>query len=255
MDFSKLLTHPEKELVIKKLLDGDSPKDVSKFLKAKYSEESQKHLQLSIVLLQEFADSKLDIYAQLEKDISTVKTAKLKNKEVPESITNNKFYKDRLNELATQEVDIKKTLENCVRIIETRLEQVFDKTQQNPDNTKTDYILDKWMNTFMTAMDRYDKMINNRPDQVIQHNYTVQMIDSHITLFQDAIREVLLELDPAVAFKFTELLSEKLIKLKAPQEAKELRGAARVSDIKQLTNKINSEFEKASEFENSNGAE
>jgi hypothetical protein len=254
-DFSKLLTHPDKIEIVDKLINGDKPKDVATYLKLKYSAPNQKHLVLSATLLQEFVDSKLDLYGQLDKDIKDYKDGKFKYKEMSESLVNNRTYQQRLAELADVEIDLKKTFERMIKLMEQRFEQIFDRTQMNPTTTKNDHVLVKIHDSLMLAIDKYDKHINNRPDQVIQHNHSVQLLDQSINVFQDAVREVLVELSPEEASRFMELLSDKLEKLKKPAEPKP---AVRFSDSKQLAkavDAIEAEFEKTTESEVSNDAQ
>ena len=249
-DFDKLLTHPEKSLIIEKLLKGESPKDIAMYLKLKYTDVDQKHLVLNQHMLKDFLDQHANLYEQIEKDIKDTKAGKFKNTGLSEAVINNKTYRERIADLAETRIDVEKSIERCILMIEQRLEQIFDKTQMNPLSTKNDHILIKIQETLLRGLDSYDKIKNNRPDQVIQHNFTVQMLDQHVGLFQEAVREILMEMNPEDASKFIEKLSAKMEKIKAPVESSKSMKPPALPDISKLTKSvelIEAEFEKVEE--------
>ncbi len=61
---------------------------------------------------------------------------------------------------------------------------------------------------------------------IIQHNHTVDYIDKRTTFLQDAIYEVLEEMDPSFATNFLDKLNEKLATLQYNEEGvKQVTGA------------------------------
>ncbi len=72
----------------------------------------------------------------------------------------------------------------------------------------------KYFDLLFQAIEKADKVINERPDQRIEHTYTVQMVEQHSVAFQEAIRDLLLELGPEQSARFMELLNERLTDLK-----------------------------------------
>ncbi|HLG27267.1 MAG TPA: hypothetical protein VI423_05735 [Paenisporosarcina sp.] len=218
MDFALITDHPDYEEIVSKLVTGVSIKDISQWLKVKYPDKSQKHLQLGVKVLQEFANKHVDLEAHLKQDIMAVKAGDqdLSHK-LSKSLLNNKTYQDRLLELANAEVDLKRMVTELVLTCKARMEQVFDKIQENPTNTKGDYVLLKYFEVLFIAMEKFDKIVNNAPDQVIQHNVTMHAMEQHTTIFVEAIRETLAQIDSESALLFMEIFTEKLAKLKAPQ--------------------------------------
>jgi hypothetical protein len=212
-DFSKLTAHPDKDEIISKVITGVPPKTIADWLKLKYPDKEQAHLRLSVPLLKEFVDNgALDMAAQFQTDLNGVAAGK----EISASIKNNKTYQERLVEIADKEIDIKKLVTETTHMIKARAEQVFDKIQENPQNMKPDYVLIKWFELLLTAIEKCDKAINERPDQVIQHNITMQVVESNIAIFQEAIRETAAEIDPEMAFIFIDKLSAKMKALQEP---------------------------------------
>lgn len=241
-EFSKILTHPEKDNIITQLVSGKTPKEVNDYLKDKYTAPEQKHLVLSQNILKEFTDKHINLYAQLEKDIQAQHGDKLHTK-TPPSVKNNKLYQERLAELVGKEIDIINSLEKIVHMLEQRLEQVFDATQLEPENTKNDFVLIKLHDSLMVALEKYDKIKNNRPDQVIQHNVTIQTIENHTLIFQEAIRETLMEFDPETASKFLDSFTTKLNQLEAPKEKKIIDIDKRLAEVSSFSERIETKFE------------
>lgn len=211
-DFSKIINHPDKDRIITKLVGGDPPKTVSEFLKFKYDDPGESHLRLPINLLTEFKDKYLDRYKFLEKVVKDQQDGKL-DKKIADSLLNNKSFRDRLAELADEKIDLKKKIVQVLAIIEQRAEQVFDAIQQNPSNFKGDYVLIKYLELLVNAVEKGDKVINERPDMLIQHNISIQLIEQHSLMFQEAIRETLKKFDPEVSVMFMDLLTQKLAEL------------------------------------------
>lgn len=238
-DFSKLLTHPDKDEIISKLLTGIKPRDISDWLKLKYPDQKEQgHLRLSSNILKDFVDNNLDLYNTLKNDVAGAKNNQTPPKDIADSLKNNKTYKERLNELADQEIDIKKIMVETIFIIKQRVEQVFDKVQENPQNIKPDYTLIKWFEILLSASEKFQKIVNEAPDMVVQHNISVQMVEQHTVVLQDAIREVMLEMDPQMAFLFMEKLNAKMAVLQEPNH-QTISPDKRLAEVKVISTKVN----------------
>lgn len=234
-DFSKILSHPDKDEIISKLVTGIKPRDVSDWLKLKYSDKEQGHLRVSSKILQDFVENNLDLYNVLQNDISGVKQNK---KEISDSLKNNKTYQERIVEIVNKELDIKRLLIETGHIIRQRVEQVFDKIQENPQNFKPDYTLIKWLETLLNFTDRYQKIVNEAPDTVVQHNINIQLVEQHTIMLQDAIRETMAEIDSDMSFRFLEKLNSKMATLKSP-EAQILSQDQKMLEAQVISSKIN----------------
>jgi hypothetical protein len=235
-DFSKLLAHPDKDEIITKLVTGVQPSDICDWLKLKYSNDDQRHLRLSQQLLKTFITSNLDLYKTLQDDIVAVSSGQ--EKEISESLRNNKTYKERLTELVDQEIDIKKLMVETIFLIRQRVEQVFDKAQENPENLKPDPTLIKWMELLLNTTEKYNKIVNQAPDSIVQHNVSVQVIEQHTAFLQDAIRETMAEVDPQMAYLFLDKLNYKMEKIREPQKEINLPFDKRLSEAKIIEAKI-----------------
>lgn len=216
-DFKKLLDHPEKQKIINKLLSGDLPKDVAQYLKLKYTKDDETHLRLSINLLQEFKTKHLDKAGFLQKIVQADQDGKL-DKAIAESLLANKEWKDRLAEYIDDEIDLKKEIRDLLHILKARAEQVFDKIQESPGNIKLDYVMAKYFELLGNVIEKADKIINERPDQRIEHTHTVQVVEEYSIVLQETIRELLLRMGPEYSATFMEMLADKMNKLKNPSD-------------------------------------
>jgi hypothetical protein len=244
-DFSSILNHPDRDEIISKLLTGTDAKDVNQWLKLRYPNKDQNHLRLSIKILQDFGKSQYtDFYNQYTQDITAAvhsgQIDKL-DKKVADSLLNNKTLRERLAEHTSKEIDIKERFLMLDLIIRDRIEQMFDKIQENPGGAKADYAILKWIEQYLNLLDKYDKQVNNRPDQVIQHTHTIQYFNQQIAAYQDAMREVLATYDPDMAIFLQEKITEKLNNVKRPPELLQQDVNERFIEVEQMTSRIKNE--------------
>lgn len=237
-----ILSHPDKEEILSKSILGVCAKDVYEWLKAKYSAPAEKKFIISQKVIEDFQDNYLDLYQHFANDLNQVKQVNegiLPEEELRSSIQNNKTYRERLKEYANQEIQIKDTIMGLVRIIESRVEQVFDKIQEEPNNTsKADYVLIQYLTILTQNIDKLNKVINDAPDQIVQHNITIQVLDQHISVFQDLIKEILSELDLEMSLRFMDLYNEKMKRVRPPQESEKFDVSERLAEVKLIADNI-----------------
>jgi hypothetical protein len=212
-DFSKIVDHPEKTNIITKLVHGDSPKLVAQYLKDKYQKPDESHLRISEATLKEFLSSYGDHHGIVKKIIQKDVDSKLDRK-IADSLMNTQAWKERLVDKVGEEIDYRQKLDNVLTILETRAEQIFDLIQNDPENTKNaDYIFTKYLEMLMFAIEKADKIRNDKPDVRIEHTYTVQMVEQQSLAFQEAIKRVLDRLGPDYSSLFMDLLNEEMNKI------------------------------------------
>lgn len=244
MDFSAIFNHPDYNDIVSRLINGEDPKELSKSLKFKYSAKDETHLRLSTKLLQDFVDSdQLNLYSQLQGDINSVKTGSIQkvNKNFSDSLVNTKSYRERLAEIADSELDIKRNINNLVNLCNTRVEQLFDIMQSDPLKFKADNYFLRYMTELLNMLEKFDRIINKAPDQIIQHNVSIQMAERYTYVLQDAVREVLAEMDPEISMIFMEKLDKKLKDLKPPEEETQESKAKKVQLLSEVIVRENNE--------------
>lgn len=212
VDFSKIIDHPEKTSIISKLVSGDSPKLVSNYLKDKYPKPDEGHLRIPAVHLQEFLEKYADHNVYVKKIVQRDNDSKL-DKKIAESLLDTAPWKERVLNGINQEVKYIDKLDNLLTILETRAEQLFDLIQSDPENTRTDYVFSKYIEILMLAIEKADKIRNDKPDIKIEHTYTMQMVEHQSLAFQEAIRRVLNRLGPEYSSIFLDTLNEEMKKI------------------------------------------
>ena len=236
-DFNQLLNHPEKQVLIAKLASGESPKDVSAYLRNKYNKPDENHLRIPSTLFKEFMDKYGDHYGFVKQLAKKNIDDKL-DKQISKSLLNTKEWAERLAEVTDEEIDFKKKWKQLILVLEARLEQVFDKVQENPGSTKSDYVMGKYVELWMQALEKADKLLNDRPDMRIEHSYTIQMVEQQAVVFQEAIRNVLARLDPGLSNLFIDMLHEEMGKMNSGSDIPAVRNIQRESkSVDKLLNK------------------
>lgn len=214
VDFTKIIDHPEKTTIISKLVSGESPKLVSKYLKDKYPKPDEGHLRVPATTLKEFLDTYANHHGYVKKIVQRDTNSKL-DKKIHESLLDTRAWRERVLEGVDKEINYLDKLDSVLTILETRAEQIFDMIQGDPENTRTDYVFTKYMELLMLAIEKGDKIRNDRPDVRVEHTYTVQMVEQQSVAFQEAIRRVLERLGPEYSSIFMQILTEEMQKMTA----------------------------------------
>jgi len=236
----KILEHPDQKEIIAKLVIGISAKDIHEWLEAKYQNVSEAKFVIAEKSLKSFADNYLEVLLYIKEDLSKTKQAIATSTEddLMLAVQGNVTYKSKMIELASQEIDIKHMLRNMIEKIEVRVGQVFDALQEDPrDISRNDRVLIEWFDLLGSNLERFNKIVLGAPDQVIQHNVTVQHVDQQVQIINEAIRETLSEIDIESSMRFMEKFTEKIERLTLPTE-KEKTTEARLSEAKIITETI-----------------
>lgn len=239
---TNIMDHPDKEEIISKLITGVDIRIISEWLKIKYPGKDQGALRLTMSMLNAFVKSQyMDFYNDMKKDVQAVQAGHHDkvNKKISDSIKNNKTYAERLNDIAEEEIDIKRALKNLCIVGNSRMEQIFDKIQEDPSVVgKSDEIFIKFMTQMTTLIEKVDKIVNNKPDQVIQHNYTVAYADNIIAQFQDIFREVVIaSLDTETSMLILDKFADAMNKAKPINQENVTQESKRL-EVGRLKNKL-----------------
>jgi hypothetical protein len=207
----KFLDHPDKDMIIAKLIQGSTPEDVHVWLESKYTTPSESRFVISLEFLKTFANTHLDFYVQMREDILKVKSPDNDiDKALSATVRGNKKYKERLAELVGSELSTRDKVNNCLAMIEMRVEQVFDKIQDDPAEFQDDHTLFKYLTLLMDSLDKANKINNGAPDQVIQHNHTLQVADKQIGLIIETVKDVLSMIDYEASLYFVEQYTKRI---------------------------------------------
>jgi hypothetical protein len=239
----KILEHPDKDEFISKLVMGFSPKDVHDWLASKYTNVSESKFVIAENSIKSFQSNYLDVYSIIQEDLAKTKAAIVNSTEdeLQFAVNNSQAYKEIIKRTANEELDIRKIVKNLCVAIETRLGQVFDEIQEDPRNinTKVDRVFLEYAEVLGNILEKYYKFTESPADQVVQHNVTLQVVDQHITVFHDVIKEVLSQMDLETSLYFMEVFNEKMNTLKPPSEKVVPTTEVRLAEAKLLNENIN----------------
>jgi hypothetical protein len=239
----KILDHPDKDEIISKLVIGQPIKDIYDWLKSKYTNVSEIKFVVSEKSLKSFQENYLDIYTLIQEDLIKTKSAIAAGTEqqLELAVKNNTAYKSIMMETANKQLDVNETVARLAVAIETRFAQVFDEIQEDPRNinTKVDRLLIDYAEVFGNLLEKCYKFNEAPADQIIQHNVTLQVVDQHISVFHDVIKEVLAQVDLETSMYFMEVWNEKMSKLKAPDKEAAPNIDMQLADAKLLSETIN----------------
>lgn len=242
--YKKILEHPDKDEIISKLIIGQSTKDIHDGLAAKYSTVSEIKFVISENILKSFKTNYLDFYNDIQQDLSKTKTAMVNGTQDSLELTlkNNPSYKDAIVKTLDNEIDIRQMIARLALNIETRLSQIFDEIQNDPSNinTKVDRLLIDYTEVFGGLLEKCYKF-NEVPaaEQVVQHNVTLQVVDQHIAVFYNVIKEVLAQMDLETSQLFMEVFADKFSALKMPTAATAPTQEMKMAEAKMLNETIN----------------
>lgn len=242
--YKKILEHPDREEIISKLVLGMSITDIHDWLKAKYTNVSETKFVLSERIIKSFKDNYLDFYNELQQDKAKVATALATGTtdQLDLAVKSNPTYKDALVKIAKNEWNIEERMMMMAVNVETRMAQVFDEMMEDPRNinTKVDRLFAEYADILGNLLDKYHKW-KEKPaaDQVIQHNVTLQVVDQHIAVFHDVIKEILSGMDLEASQYFLELFNEKMSKLKLPNPETGPSQDVKMAEVKLLNETIN----------------
>ena len=242
--YKKILEHPDRDEIISKLVIGMSPADIHDGLKAKYTNVSEAKFVLSEKILKSFLDNHLDFYNDMQSHLTSVKAslATGDTDQVDMIVKSNPAYHDALLKSASTELDIDTIMAKMATNVETRISQIYDEIQADPRNinTKIERVWIEYIDKLGNLLDKYHSWKEARqPDQIVQHNVTLQVVDQHISVFHDVIKEVLSQMDLESSQYFLEVFNEKMSKLKQPTPELGPSQEVKLAEAKLLNETIN----------------
>lgn len=242
--FKKIIEHPDKDEIVAKLVLGIENKEINQWLKNKYQDVKDRSLIVSITNLKLFKDEYLDLYNTIRDDALKLQntSTELAEQDPKKFIAGNNAYRQKLEEYIDKEIDIRSMVKNLIIAANFRIEQIFDMIQSNPGNTKPDYVLIQWMQTLANILEKQESLINgNSEKNITQNNINIQIVDQQIGVIQEAIREVISQLDYDTSLLFIEAVNKRMSGLK-PSVEEAVPVDVRLTEAKRLTEVSTSEF-------------
>lgn len=210
--YRKILRHPDKNKIIKRLTEGQSVEEVFNWLSKKRKDEPK--LQISRATLQGFRRDHLQLEGKVLQDIQKAKTQGVEPKRAKETlriVESSTAYKDKINAIADTHLDVAKKLIQSASIMEERMEYWYNAVksgEQSPDGA--DKQMRQWMDRQMNLFQQYKKFVEGMADKTIDYNISVTVLNDQIEMIKSVIKEVLMELDAETSVLFMEKFNRKL---------------------------------------------
>jgi hypothetical protein len=215
----KVIHHPDKSEIISKIAIGQPSIDIEEWIKSKYDELNEKQFILSKKDIDTFRDNYFDFYQTISNDLSVVSNNRSTELQLQDDVQGSPAYHRALEKYLDNEIDIKAMAKKMVVNVEARISQMFDIIQEDPRNFKADRTLIEYFNSLAAMLEKYDAILNGSPEQInIQNNINIQVVDKHINVVYDIIREILEKLDYDTSLLFIEMFNERMKSIKSVDE-------------------------------------
>jgi hypothetical protein len=237
----KILDHPDKNLIIRKLMNGEGVRKVAKWLQERHPNDKTRHL--SVPTLQTFRKDHLKIEGEAleiiktaEKEKKVIRDDNREEKKISKEIKNLPSYQEKLKEAVGLHIDIRQQLANLHMLISSRIEDLFDKLAHGEATVSDEVNLQKYFQTYILALEKWAKYIDKVADYTIETNVNVTVIEDQMALMREAVWEILHNMEPILATRFLEKLSLKMSNMSYRTDKSSFNKIN--SDIKVLTSNV-----------------
>lgn len=217
--YGKIINHPDQEQIISKLASGESVRSVANWLKSKYPDNKKYHI--AFQTLDEFRKNFLNIKGGVLEDLKQKYKEQQGWEEYEDTeaiVKKNKTYNHLKKEALKKHIDVEDRMFEMLNVMDSRIEHLYSMVLKNPNNYKPDYVLLQYFGKILDFIKEI-RRANGQPDQIIQHNVTVQAIDQQAAIMQQAIQEAISELDLETGSIVMEKIVSKIEKLKYKETA------------------------------------
>lgn len=208
----KILKHPDKEEVIRLLNEGESVRNIETHFKKKYP--NNKSLWLSTVTLQKFRKENLNLEGKVLKDIQEareVQNRMIEEQMLQKSLEASNAYKDKINQIADQHLNVATKIINLNAIVEDKIEYWYNVAKSGEEiPAKADRELRKFIDQQVIILQQYKKLVEGMADKTVDYNVNITVVNDQITAIRDVIREIIAELGTEKAMMFMDKLNKKL---------------------------------------------
>jgi hypothetical protein len=211
----KILNHPDKETLISKLLEGDSVKEVERWLKEKYPRTRRLHV--SYMTLQKFRAEHLNIKGDVLDDIKNRRgeiDREASEAEARMIVKASSSYQQKLEEIASSELDVTRRLLEMDSLINSRIEYYYNMLQEG-GTLREDKIFIEYINTMKSLMQDWKKYIEGVADKKIEHNINISVVNEQARILKETVLEVLQEMKPELIPVFVDKLDVKMSQIDA----------------------------------------
>lgn len=207
---AKIINHPDKDIIIDKMLSGESVRSIEAWLKSKYPKNRKLHV--SYPTLQSFRKEHLNIKGEVLDDIKEVRAAKdekEREKLIEEKVKKSTAYKDKLAEVVKEEIDVSRRLIEMEALVNSRLEYYFNALQSDKAGIREDKVFLEYVNVLRGLLSDWKKFIEGHTDKS-GGDININIVMGQITIIKNIVGEVIAELQPELVPTFIEKVNSKL---------------------------------------------
>lgn len=214
---SKVIRHPDKEELIKRLLAGESTREIEASLKAKYNKPEDRRYHVSYMTLQKFRSEELNLKKNIIDDIKNRRNNEdliSFNHQVKSVVKNSSAYQDKLDEIVSNEMDMSRRLLEMEKLIAARMEFYYNQLASGTFDKDGDVVFLQYLNSMRSVMQDYKKYIEGFADKKIDHNINISVVDDQLKIMKEVVIDVLRDMDPNLVLVFMEKINTKMVSLK-----------------------------------------
>jgi len=209
--FEKILSHPDRNLIIRLLAQGNGVRAIENLLKEKYPDDKSKTI--TFMTLQKFRKDYMDLDAEALSLIKKEEKEKLEKKEdaqIDRKIRNLPTYKQVIENAKEEHIDIRRTLKNLELVINSRMETLFNLANQGKLSQKREENFLGYMEKQLSVLEKWGKYVEKIADKTVQTDVNITVVQDQAVLIREAILETLDDVSPELKIKFLENLNNKL---------------------------------------------
>lgn len=208
---NKILNHPDKNEIMKKLANGEPVRVIADWLKKKYPKRGEAHLRPSHTTIQKFKKEDMNLHGQVLQDVKEAKASTtmhwVKKQEKIDKMKRSSAYQELIEEAAQKEVDTQEKILNVFTLIEHRLESIFNAIQSADFiDHKLEKDMMSYLNLLLSTVDKHKVYIEGH-NQVSDTNINVTVVNDQILLLREALRQTLHAQDPSIAIMLMEKIN------------------------------------------------
>jgi hypothetical protein len=221
--FSKILSHPDKNFIVRSLTQGKGVRSLAKEIKELHP--NNKKLHISVPTLQAFRRDKLNLEGQaLEAVKQAAKEKAVAKEEKKEDTQLRKIpaFREAAEKAASLHVDIRQELQELLATIKLRVEDLFDRAAAGTLTVNEEANLHKYFASWTTTIQNWAKYVDKIADHTIETNVNITIIEDQMAALRAAVRDTIEEeMDHDAATRFMHRLSQKINELSYRQQRQE----------------------------------
>jgi len=213
--FSKILGHPNKNLIVRMLTNGHGVRAVAKELKNLHPKDKKLHV--TPTTLQKFRKQHLNLEGDVLDSVkqATREKKEIKDKKKEESkLRRIPAFRQAVEKAANLHVDIRQELQELLVTVKMRVEDLFDRAAEGTLSVNEEANLHKYFAGWTTTIQQWAKYVDKIADKTIETNVNITIIEDQMAAIRSAVRETIEEeMDHETATRFMHRLSNKIAEL------------------------------------------